>query len=286
MSSENSNIPEFLRNEFTENELVEVDKILSISTKFNYPDLNTNKAWSKLNSQISGTVVPFYKTNIMKWAIAAVLFISVGASVYFLNLNTTAPELVYNSQNKIKTVKLEDGSVVYLNRNSQLTVLRLEPEMRQVKIEGEARFEVSHNKSPFEVIASDKVIRVLGTVFNVKNKLNSPFEVALFSGKVELEAAHYSMDLTPGFKLIEQNGEFVKDNIEYEKSNDWLDNKLIFKEALLSDIISELETVYQVKFDYNTNLNTEKISISFEGLSANDAALLLSKTLNSTFTVK
>lgn len=282
----NSKIPEFIQNEFNENEFDEVDLILSTSENFNYPKLNSNKAWNNLSNQLSVPSIPFYKTNVMKWAVAAVLFMTIGVGVYFLNNNNTATQLVYNSQNKIQTIKLEDGSIVYLNRNSQLTVIKLEHDFRQVKIEGEARFEVSHNQSPFEVIASDKVIRVLGTVFNVKNINNTPFEVALFSGKIELEANDYSMDLTPGYKLVEQKGEFFKDNIEYEKSNDWLDNKLVFKEAVLSDIINELETVYQVKFDYNADLNKEKLSISFEGLSANDAAKLLSKTLNSTFTIK
>ncbi len=286
MLSDKSHIPEFIRNEFTDSELIEVDKILTSSSQFNYPILDSNKAWSKISNQVSVPVIPFYKTVFMKWAVAAVLFIAVGAGVYFMNTNSTNTQVVYNSQNKIKTVELEDGTKVYLNTNSQLTVIRLDNQIRQVKLEGEARFEVSHNKGPFEVVASDKLVRVLGTVFNVKNKLNFPFELALFSGKVELEAANVSMDLEPGYKLIEKQGEFIKDNIEYEKNNDWLDNKLVFKEALLSDIISELESAYQVKFEYNTKLNSEKISISFEGLSAKDAASLLTKTLNSNFTIK
>ena len=64
------------------------------------------------------------------------------------------------------------------------------------------------------------------------------------------------------------------------------DSKLIFENEELYKIILALEAQYNITFEYDRKLKGEKLTLTFNQLSANQAAELLSKTLNSKVMVK
>ncbi len=68
------------------------------------------------------------------------------------------------------TIKLPDGSVVWLNAGSKLVYANnFDQKDRNVYLTGEAYFSVVSNKEkPFKVHTSDLIVRALGTKFNVK----------------------------------------------------------------------------------------------------------------------
>nr|WP_262912815.1 FecR family protein [Membranihabitans marinus] len=99
---------------------------------------------------------------------------------------------------------LEDGTAVSLNANSKLSWNKSwrKKSLRQVDLEGEAFFDVSHldrqgrslelqpkdkkrKKMPFEVYTSDLTIQVLGTTFNASDRRGKT-EIFLESGSVVL----------------------------------------------------------------------------------------------------
>jgi transmembrane sensor len=67
-----------------------------------------------------------------------------------------------------RTLKLEDGSVVYLNTQSRLEV-RFAKNVRAIRLlEGEALFSVERDPArPFRVMAGSTMIQAIGTRFNV-----------------------------------------------------------------------------------------------------------------------
>jgi transmembrane sensor len=85
-----------------------------------------------------------------------------------------------------ETRRLEDGSVVELNRGSRLTVA-FTPEVRRVRLErGEAHFAVARDTArPFVVEAAGVTARAVGTAFNVRVGA-AEVEIVVTEGRVEV----------------------------------------------------------------------------------------------------
>ena len=99
------------------------------------------------------------------------------------------PDTYQTAVGEQKTVLLEDGSTLVLDTQTRVAV-RFSPEERRIVLQqGQARFDVAHNKHrPFVVEAGDGVITALGTAFVVKkvagNNLGDEVLVTLLEGKV------------------------------------------------------------------------------------------------------
>lgn len=94
-------------------------------------------------------------------------------------------------QNKEKTTlvtTLEDGSIVYLARNTSLQYPEhFSPEKREVILQGNALFDVKGNKKrPFIIETEEIQIEVLGTAFDVKSSDTHPFELSVQRGEVKV----------------------------------------------------------------------------------------------------
>jgi transmembrane sensor len=69
---------------------------------------------------------------------------------------------------ELRSVPLEDGSIVTLNTSSRIDVQFDENHRRIELLEGEALFQVAHDPNrPFDVIAGNATVRAVGTQFNV-----------------------------------------------------------------------------------------------------------------------
>lgn len=154
-------------------------------------------------------------------------------------------------------IVLPDGSTVMLNGNS---TLRYENELttegtREVYLDGEAFFSVTHTKSKqkFIVNISDKMnVEVLGTKFNI-SKRKSATRVVLNSGNIllnlkEPEGTEPVM-MNPG-ELVEFNensAEYVKKKVNVEVYSAWKNHKLIFDNTTLQQVLIMLEENYGLK---------------------------------------
>ncbi len=85
------------------------------------------------------------------------------------------------------TVGLPDDSIVLLNTDTRLSV-HYSGNVRSVVLErGEAHFEVLHDPSrPFAVLVGSRIVRVVGTAFNVQLLDAQQLEITVTQGEVEI----------------------------------------------------------------------------------------------------
>jgi transmembrane sensor len=155
--------------------------------------------------------------------------------------------------------RLEDGSVVELNRGSQALV-EFSKNMRQVTLEsGEAHFTIAKDPSrPFFVSARGVVVQAIGTIFNVQIKEDS-VSVLVTEGRVAVDHLDTeiiaqpldflnvpSRQLSAGqrsvfdLKIAEPEALVQTVSIvEIEQQLSWLKQVLSFQAAPLSDIVNE-----------------------------------------------
>jgi ferric-dicitrate binding protein FerR (iron transport regulator) len=246
------------------------------------------------NNYEEGTrILPLYKrilkNRIFKAAAIIAGIISV-ASVGWMSFKPTEkslaaaaipelPKIQTSNGTKTNTI-LPDGSKVWLNSGSKLIYITFNNNKREVKLEGEAYFDVIKDpKRPFIVHTNVIDIRVLGTAFNVKSYPNDKtVEAALVRGLIEVTRID-----KPGQKVLLHPNEKItvlkKQNLELagrqekditptlvdsykisgftyarlDKSvieTSWTQNKLAFEDMQFDDLAVQLERWYDVKIHF------------------------------------
>lgn len=112
-------------------------------------------------------------------AIAATALVAVIGTLFYLHT-----DVITTGIGEFRTLTLQDGTRVFMDSNTRLSV-RYEKAQRQVRLDsGEAFFEVTNNpRRPFIVRASGHLIRDLGTEFDVRSDAQG-LAVTLVEGKV------------------------------------------------------------------------------------------------------
>lgn len=174
-----------------------------------------------------------------------VSLIGISALLIFKN----KPDTILASTEAVQEQQLADGSTVALNKHSKLTVMGgFNGKQRNVKLEGEAFFEIKHDaEKPFVIDAGGISIKDIGTAFNVKaNPESDSVSVFVTEGIVELRTSTEVKTLhenegiiylksTQTFVAIEQ----VQTNIAAYKTK-----KFHFKTSTLAEVVTTLNSVY------------------------------------------
>ena len=181
-----------------------------------------------------------------------------GNKLVYLEPNT-AEELVYNTltipYGKRFDIVLSDGTHIFLNSGSTIKypVSFIRGQKREVFLEGEAYFEVSHDEHPFVVNANEMEVEVYGTKFNITAYEEDPeSSVVLVSGSVGLsvigEVSSDQMLIEPGFKgTLARNGEHISvEKVNVAMYTSWLRGNMVFRNATFEYIIKKLERRYNV----------------------------------------
>ncbi|QGY43466.1 DUF4974 domain-containing protein [Maribellus comscasis] len=219
----------------------------------NYEDYAGKKS-CKTQKLVKNRVIPMV---LLKYAAIFVLAFFIGSiSVYFLGYKESN-ELAWNEiiipDGESAEVYLSDNTHVWLNSNSKLTYpQKFEGKTRDVKLSGEAYFDVSHNpENPFFVQTPELTVAVKGTSFNVQ-AYNSDDEVnvTLIKGKVSLQSpkGKFVSELSPGenakFDLTKKTISLSKADTEFYTS--WKDGYLVFRNETLEDIVRKFERWYNI----------------------------------------
>ena len=156
-----------------------------------------------------------------------------------------------------RTFVLPDHSQVTLNAHSSLKVPRkfLWEHQREVWLAGEAFFSVSRrpDRATFTVHTPDLRVEVLGTRFNVSQRRGIT-RVVLSEGKVKLVAKAgrpvAPLLMQPGdyAELAPARTAFRKKTVKPEHYSSWQDNKLIFEQTPLPEVLQTVEDFYGVRF--------------------------------------
>jgi transmembrane sensor len=195
----------------------------------------------------------FWKKSGLWIAASVSVFMLVGVFFNDVILNKT----VGTSYGELKTILLNDGSIVTLNGNSTLRTSRFGfgKANRNVFLKGEAEFVVSHlpGATPFFVRTPDSLeVKVLGTKFVVYAREKGS-RVALSEGKVELRASGKRdgapISMKPGDVIsISKEGELAWAHDQPEEIyNAWKHHRFSFDNTPLSEIANQLKEVFGVQ---------------------------------------
>ena len=157
-------------------------------------------------------------------------------------------------------IKLSDGTKVWINSGSKLVFpAAFSGKSREVYLEGEAIFEVAHNREkPFRVKSSTQSIEVLGTVFNVSHYSEDHLmQTVLKSGSIRIR---YQDDakgflIKPG-TLSSFNKKSNKVSTHQVNPDDyfsWRDGFLTLNNSTLGEIASRLSRYYNTPIFFEDN---------------------------------
>jgi transmembrane sensor len=162
-------------------------------------------------------------------------------------------------------VMLPDGSIVWLNSNTQLHYEKnsFGKQYREITLSGEAFFDIAKREGvPFIIHAGKISIRVLGTTFNVKAYTgDSAVFTTLVSGKIAVSFRGKTVVLQPEEKLtvpiIQQATVFQQKHLEKDSSGQlpdisWLNNKLAFDNESFGDLAAKMSQWYGVTFHFES----------------------------------
>lgn len=193
-------------------------------------------------------------------AIAASITLLLGISNYisfhegYKRLNSQMVEMV-NPMGMRSSIILSDGTRVILNAGTTLSYpTAFVAGKREVKVSGEAFFEVSHDKEhPFIVSAENIKVKVLGTKFNVKAYDDDDnIEVTLEEGKVGVGLDTRNLiRLNPGqqVKYMKATNRFIKRDVRLKNYTAWVCGKFYFANQPLEKIAKQLERNFNVQID-------------------------------------
>lgn len=148
---------------------------------------------------------------------------------------------------------LPDGTTGMLNSGSHLSYSLPFNNNREVSLDGEAWFEVSHDGNhPFEISTGNSTVKVLGTSFNVSAYPSENYvEVVLQQGKVEFldNKGDEKVTMLPSERLVFQNGNISKSFTDPAKYNAWTEGKLVFRGDPMTEVARRIERWYNVKVE-------------------------------------
>ena len=154
-----------------------------------------------------------------------------GKSVIRKQLTQISIEAPYGSKTKLY---LPDGTLVWLNAGSKMSYAQdFGINERALNLTGEAYFEVTKNKHiPFKVHTDDLEAKV-----------------CLLEGKVALSTQQKETILHPDQQALldKKTGKLLISSTKAAYSAEWTNDRLYFDEALLPDIVKELERSYNIK---------------------------------------
>ncbi|HEY5507801.1 MAG TPA: FecR domain-containing protein [Paludibacter sp.] len=178
---------------------------------------------------------------------------------------------------------LPDGTTGMLNSGSHLSYSLPFNNNRQVKLEGEAWFEVSRDENhPFEISTGNSTVKVLGTSFNMSAyPVENYVEVVLQQGKVEFldNKGDEKVTMLPSERLVFHDGKVCKSVTDPAKYNAWTEGKLVFRGDPMDEVARRIERWYNVKVEL-ADIELEKYSFraTFEDDKIEEVLRLLSMT--------
>lgn len=251
----------------SENNRIAFNKIFaywSLENKTDVDDGHMKSVFGRLMYRIKmqqSRKTSFRYPNVAYWKIAAVLFfvVSIAASILLLtnNVPTQSEFAVSTSSGQRSQAILPDGTKVWLNASTNLVMdAGFGGSERNVHLDGEAYFEVAHDKTkPFQVDIHGTIVKVLGTTFNIRGYSDEEIiTTSLLNGSVVIVGSNNKgqYKLMPG-----QSATYNKaDNtlkIQNENGTEisgWRNGVVVLNSVPFNKLMQRLERQYDVKIEY------------------------------------
>lgn len=205
-----------------------------------------------------------------------------GKLTYDAGSNASANgQLQYNTMETPKggqyQLLLPDGTRVWLNAATTLKypVDFTSSKERVVELNGEAYFEVAHNKNqPFRVVTNKQVVEVLGTHFNVNAYSDEQHtKTTLLEGAVKITAGSKNTMLKPG-QEADLTAAFTVSDVDPLEAVDWKNGFFRFDDEDLEIVMREIARWYDVKVVFQDESIKKESLVAVTTRFANIATLL------------
>ncbi|MBI9068919.1 MAG: FecR domain-containing protein [Salinivirgaceae bacterium] len=240
---------------------------------------DTDKAWGSLHNRLQKNDLlandephKLRSLSTNRWiAVAASIILIVGLFSVWLIVSKPFNSSNFYAENitlEPMEVNLPDGSLVYLNSQSNLSYNnKFSLSNRKVQLQGEAFFEVTRDETnPFEIFVNNASVKVLGTSFNVESS-ELGVKVIVKTGKVQLSTNKEfsnSIILTPGEKGSLINSILLKEKNKGENYLSWLNKRLVFKAVPLNKALVDINKAFHSNIELgDSNLNELLITTNF-----------------------
>ncbi len=235
----------------------------SIEEESQIPVPNPEASWNRLQLS-SNQGKTKQSSNILtmqpakKWLLAAasLLLVAFATVILMQQFGDPDPRLVAESDISISVIELADGSSVTLRPNSRLYEHSATDDQQHYSLHGEAIFEVEHvPERTFSVESGPGRIIVTGTRFNLSDR-NQQATVHLLEGSILFETADgsRSVSLSSGEAAVIDRQLNLQEPFTFvpEEITGWTQNRLIFRDRQVDDILDELE------FHFNISIQAPK----------------------------
>lgn len=228
---------------------------------------------------ISKTDIPFKKTRDEVWEslseklddkpaveakalrLPSMLYIAASFAVLVttITLYMRFHSLEFTALDEIAVISLPDGSSLELRANSKVIY---HPQWwrfsREVKLEGEAYFEVQHGDR-FSVVSPQGTTRVLGTTFTVIDRFEQ-YKVACYSGSVSVQAVDKDVAATIMANeevVLDENGNYMVRMLPSPKPGGDFTGEayFMFNAASVVEVFRQLEEYYSIHIEFRDELD-------------------------------
>lgn len=280
-----------VENEITFQQYREIWTMVSASNDAVMPD--KEDVWEKLTAQIEIKQKPrsmYTRSFMLRVAsIAAAITLIIGFSLStFIPFNTTPFQneiSVHTPRGQKSELNLPDGTSVWLNSGSTLTYnTGYGIKNRTVKLEGEAFFDVTHDKKKtFEVVTGTIKTQVHGTAFGIKAfKEDSSIDISLLRGHVtvhSLDSDRILADLIPNHKAVIEKSTLLShiEKCNTETENIWRYGKLKVEGETIKEVVRMMSRWYGVNISIHGKVQDEKYWFTIKTESLTEMLMLINQ---------
>lgn len=256
------------------------------------------KMFAKLWSKVQRTKTPpkskiRFLPTFSKIAAAVIIGLSIG--FYIASTKNTKEPVYYaahSPKGSVSEVLLPDSSIIFLNADSRIKYsFDGDKGIREVFLNGEAWFDVRKNKKKTFVVHTPYYdVNVTGTQFNVKAyESDNMVTTTLEEGSVHISSTEkYKLEetimLIPGEQVVfnKETQNIILKTVNTKWFTSWKDNKLIFVNMSLQELIVLLERRYGVDIEVK---NDAILGLHFDGTLKNETIFEILEIIKKTLPV-
>ena len=218
--------------------------------------------------------------------IAAAVLILIGGTWLYM-AQRTIPEIELSTQTAVKTDTLSDGSVVTLNKKTVIMYPeKFSDHQRNIALEkGEAFFSITPDKArPFIIHTEGITIQVVGTSFNVKNRMGN-VEVIVEAGTVHVSMNGRLVVLEPGEKVTVRynTGKLIKEDTPDQLYTYYRTREFVADNTPLWRMVEVLNEAYDSHIVIGKKeLGNLPLNTTFKNESLDDILHIISRTFKIT----
>ncbi|MFT3739438.1 MAG: FecR family protein [Breznakibacter sp.] len=200
--------------------------------------------------------------------IAASVVVLLSLPVLWHNHFFSASSMVtVQSHGSIDSLRLPDGSTIYLSPHTKLTYQRdFNHASRHVWLtQGNAFFKVARQPDkPFVVTSGEVQTKVLGTSFNI-NTMKGNCTITVYTGKVNVWSPYGTMDLQTHEEatLVRSERQLQKTVLGNEALQNWFTDNLTLKDLTVRHIVETIEKKFGKKIAVDDTVGIDKKATVF-----------------------